>query len=144
MALSTEVTTPAPKEKIQHKILAAAKHVRVSEYFQLQYQFNRGLFSKNEYRQISDGVAAIRSDAAESDNRCYDPGDKIEHSADPRIIDARLVLTNVPLLTYLAARHEYLKAAVARSTRNLQELETIKNDLFLTETVAAAAKISLT
>jgi len=162
MALPVEVSpTPAPKEEITHKILAAAKHVKVSEYFQLQYQFNRGHLSDEDYRQIRDGATAIMYDAAKSDNRPYDPGDEIEFSADPRVIGARLILTNVPLPIYLAARHKLLETAVARSTKKAQDFENLvgfeeeagrastrqenlENGLFLTERVIEAANISLT
>ena len=161
MALHEGSPAPALKEKIPFFVMAAAKRVPVSKYLKLRYQFKRGNLSKEEYRQISEGAAAIMYDAAKSDNRTYDPGDKIEFSADPRVRWARRKLTNVPLAEYLAARQTYLEAAVARSTKNLQELRTIpgleeeagkastrqenlENGLFLTERVIEAANISLT
>lgn len=164
MAFPAETrATPAPQEKIPPKILSAVSRVRVSEYLQLRYQSNRGRLSKEEYQQISDGAEAIKYDAVKSDNRPYDPSDKIKRSVDPWVRWARAQLVNVPFPQYLAIRKEVLEAEINRSAMQRdeyrdeyaqigseKELVEINNrlmnqvdDLNLTFKAAAAAQISL-
>jgi len=157
MALPEVKTTLVQKETIPFFVREAVERVPVDEYLQLRYQSKRGDFNEVEYRQISDGVGAIISKAAKLGKRTYDPSDKIEFSADPRVIGARLILTNLPLPKYLTARHEVLEAAIARNSEriryytNLDKLEAAEEaqirgqalvaDLNLTNRVAFAVEL---
>ena len=149
MALQSVEAAPALKEKIPFIVKVAAEWVPVTEFLQLKYQFKRESLSDNEYRQISDGATAIMYDAVNSDSRLYDPGDKIERSADPRVIGTRLILKNVPLAEYLAARQVALQGQLDWNFEKIgffggQDLiekgKRITQELLLTQLVAEAIK----
>ena len=161
MALPVEVrTTPAPKEKIPFLVKEAAKNVPVEEYLQLRFQ--RGWdIDRGGYEQIFVAAEVLRKyQRAKGKKPTASLNDELEFSADPRVIGARLILTNVPLATYLVARHEVLKAERNRTTKQKDEYEAagiyfkdverlnnrlhnLGDDLELTKKVAEAAGIAL-
>lgn len=142
-------------EKIPALVREAIKRAPVDEYLRLRY-FTRGC-SNDEHGQIIWGAAEIGKQAEKMQKK-YSLDDPIQFSADPLVIGARLILTRVPLSTYLAARHEVLEAAIASLIRQRDEYELLgarevekENeklggrlaDLNLTNKVSAAAKTFL-
>jgi len=159
MALQSVEAAPAPKEKIPFLVREAARRVPVDEYLQLRFQ--RGWdIGRDEYGQIFAAADAVIGYQTAKGKEPHYLTDELEFSADPRVIGARLVLINVLLPTYLAAKGEVIEAERNRTTRQRDEyeaagvyvgdLEKVNNrlhnlaaDLELTKNVAEAAQISL-
>lgn len=112
MALREVSPTPALKEKTPFFVMEAAKHISVCEYLQLRFQRGWDIGS-GEYGQIFAAAdAVVRYQTAEGKKPTHNLTDELEFSADPRVIGARLILTNVPLPEYLVAKRKVIVQAI--------------------------------
>jgi len=148
MALPEGSPAPAPKEEIPFLVMEAAKRIRVSEYLQLRFQRGWDIGS-GEYGQIFAVADAVIGYQTAKGKEPYYLTDELELSADPRVIGARLILTNVPLPKYLTARQVALQGQLAWNFEKIKAFggkeliekgKKMMEDLLLTQAVSEAIK----
>jgi len=156
MALQSVEATPVPKEKTPFLVKEAAKHISVCEYLQLRFQRGWDIGS-GEYEQIFAAAdAVVRYQTTKGEKSTYNLADELELSADPRVLGARLVLTNVPLPKYLTAHQTALESQLSlnyekigfyggqgmneEAARLIKKGIKLMKDLELTQVVSKAIK----